>query len=77
MNTGVYVIEHIASGEKYFGSAAKPFDQRWGNHRQKLLTGKHTNAHLQAAWSKYGEDAFVFRIFGVHRKPLRCDEVSP
>jgi group I intron endonuclease len=62
MDTGVYVIEHIASGKKYVGSAAKSFSQRWGNHRRTLRKGTHKNAHLQSAWSKYGEDAFVFRI---------------
>ena len=62
MNTGVYVIEHTASGKKYIGSAAKSFDQRWGNHRRTLRKGTHKNTHLQRAWNKYGEDAFVFRI---------------
>ena len=62
MNTGVYVIEHTASGKKYVGSAAKSFSKRWGNHRNDLRKGTHRNAHLQAAWNKYGESAFLFRI---------------
>lgn len=62
MNTGVYVIEHIASGKKYVGSAAKSFSKRWREHRHSLRKGTHHSPYLQHAWDKYGEDAFVWRI---------------
>jgi group I intron endonuclease len=62
MNTGVYMIEHTASGKKYVGSAAKSFSRRWHTHRSRLRNGTHHSRHLQAAWDKYGEEAFVFRI---------------
>ena len=62
IDCGVYMIEHIASGKKYIGSAAKSISRRWSSHRSSLRNGKHKNSHLQRAWDKYGEDAFVFRI---------------
>lgn len=60
MNTGIYSIEHLASGKKYIGSAVN-FAKRWNVHRHHLSKGTHHSAHLQAAWSKHGEDAFEFR----------------
>jgi group I intron endonuclease len=62
MNTGVYVIEHTASGKKYVGSSAESFKSRWGQHRHRLRKGTHHSSYLQHAWDKYGEDSFVFRI---------------
>jgi len=62
MKSGVYVIEHIASGKKYVGSAAKSFSRRWDGHRSHLRKGTHHSKHLQAAWEKYGESEFIFRI---------------
>ena len=60
--TGVYRIRHIESGNLYIGSAANSFSKRWQNHRYYLRKGTHHNKHLQLAWNKYGEDAFVFEI---------------
>lgn len=31
-------------------------------HRWQLRNGTHDNKHLQNAWEKYGEDAFVFEV---------------
>jgi len=62
MNTGVYIIEHIASGKKYVGSASRSFYGRWHSHRSSLRKGTHHSVLLQRAWDKYGDDAFVFRI---------------
>jgi group I intron endonuclease len=62
MNTGVYVIEHLASGKKYIGSAAKSFYGRWHTHSSRLRKGTHHSSYLQHAWDKYGEDAFEFRV---------------
>ena len=33
---------------------------RCEHHRSSLRRGDHRNAHLQAAWNKYGEDSFEF-----------------
>ena len=59
---GVYMIEHIASGKKYVGSAARSISRRWIEHRHDLRKGIHHSRHLQRAWNKYGGDAFVWRI---------------
>lgn len=64
-STGVYVIEHIASGKKYVGSAAKSIKARWRHHRYQLRKGTHHSIILQRAWNKYGESAFAFRILEV------------
>ncbi len=58
---GIYAIRHIESGKVYVGSASN-ISKRWSRHRKDLRMGIHKNKHLQAAWSKYGEEAFVFEI---------------
>lgn len=60
MNTGIYSIEHLASGKKYIGSAVN-FAARWRAHRSDLRLGKHHSAYLQNGRNKYGEDAFEFK----------------
>mgnify|MGYP001617485807 CR=1 FL=1 len=57
----IYQIRHIASGKVYVGSAINPRD-RWKNHRVLLRNGKHHSIHLQRAWNKYNEVAFIFEI---------------
>lgn len=59
MQTGIYRITCSANQKSYIGSA-KDFDRRWYQHRWALKGGKHYNAHLQNAWNKHGEPAFVF-----------------
>ena len=41
---------------------AKSISARWRSHRSHLRRGTHPNAHLQAAWDKYGEGAFRFYV---------------
>lgn len=60
MNTGIYVIEHLASGKKYVGSAVN-IEKRWGDHRRDLGRRTHHASRLQNSWNKYGEEAFEFR----------------
>lgn len=69
MNCGVYEIAHLATGRRYIGSA-KNFKKRWADHRKQLRRGVHHSRYLQHAWSKYGEEAFVFRPM------LICSEVQ-
>lgn len=57
--SGVYAIEHIATGRKYIGSS-KAVRHRWAQHRSKLRQGTHPNPRLQNAWRHYGESAFAF-----------------
>lgn len=60
MNTGIYAIEHTDSGRMYIGSAVN-FGARWRVHLCLLRKGKHHSTHLQSAWDKYGEAAFLFK----------------
>lgn len=59
--SGVYRIRCSPTGKVYVGSSLT-LGKRLNGHRRKLVTGKHANAHLQAAWNKYGPDAFVFEV---------------
>lgn len=59
MKSGVYLITNQVNGKVYVGSSIS-IQCRIQQHRGKLRKNKHTNIHLQAAWNKYGEEAFVF-----------------
>ncbi len=61
---GVYRIHNIKTDKFYLGSAAgiKGVAGRFSVHRSKLRANTHNNPKLQAAWNKYGEDAFVFEV---------------
>lgn len=57
----IYKIRNVVNGNFYVGSA---FDTRtrFRQHRRLLRKGTHHCKHLQAAWNKYGEDAFKFEV---------------
>jgi group I intron endonuclease len=57
--SAVYQIRNVANGNRYVGSSSD-VRARWRAHRRCLNLGKHHAPHLQAAWTKYGPDAFVF-----------------
>jgi len=57
----IYWIKNTLNGKFYVGSTTQRY-VRWKTHRKKLRAGKHHCAHLQAAWSKYGEEAFEFSV---------------
>lgn len=59
--SGVYQIRNLQNGHVYFGSAIC-FRSRWNRHLSHLRAGTHHCRHLQAAWNKYGETAFVFYV---------------
>ncbi len=59
--SAIYGIRHVESGRLYVGSAVNLF-ARWRQHRSQLNRGKHHSRHLQAAWCKYGADAFEFVV---------------
>jgi len=60
-NGGIYLLTNFLSGESYLGSTTD-FTRRWLRHRRDLRRLRHANQHLQAAWNKYGENAFLFVI---------------
>jgi len=61
MNSGIYTITNKMNGHRYVGSAVD-LGARFSHHLHHLREGKHCNGHLQNAWNKYGEDAFLFEI---------------
>lgn len=61
MNPTIYCIENTKNNKKYIGST-KSINRRWYIHKYLLKKQKHANIHLQSAWNKYGEAAFVFSI---------------
>ena len=56
---GVYKIRNLISGKFYIGSTVS-FRNRRDAHFKELRSGVHNNRRLQAAFNKYGENAFVF-----------------
>lgn len=61
MTSGIYAIRNIVNDKQYIGSATN-LSKRWGEHRHYLKRGRHHSSALQNAWSKYGADAFQFRV---------------
>lgn len=57
----IYKIINAINNKFYIGSAVK-FTRRKATHLRMLRAGRHSNKHLQAAWDKYGEAAFVFAV---------------
>ena len=58
---GVYKIENLVNGKFYIGSTVS-LCRRQRQHWHELRRGDHHAVRLQAAWNKYGEDAFVVKI---------------
>lgn len=59
MKSCVYQILNTVTDKFYIGHSID-YDVRWWEHERKLKTNKHDNPYLQAAWNKYGKDAFEF-----------------
>lgn len=68
--TGVYIFRNTISKKCYIGSTVMSFSKRMENHLFHLRKNSHKNNHFQAAWNKYGEDAFEFDILEICDK---CD----
>lgn len=71
----VYKIINLNNAKFYVGSTAK-IKERFRAHRRKLRAGTHHCPHLQHAWNKYGEDAFVFRVVAYVDNPLELHAVE-
>jgi group I intron endonuclease len=70
MARGIYKIINIINNKFYVGSAVN-FSRRRTRHFSELKTQKHNNQKLQAAWNKYGPDAFIFVV--VEELPEHAD----
>jgi group I intron endonuclease len=66
--SGIYAIQHLATGRQYVGSSVSVED-RWLRHKRDLRKGLHHSAFLQRAWDKYGPDAFGFVILETCASP--------
>jgi group I intron endonuclease len=61
MNSGIYKIINIKTGDFYIGSS-KNIVKRWKIHKSKLKNKNHINNILQSAWNKYGENNLILEI---------------
>jgi group I intron endonuclease len=83
-NCGIYKILNQNNGKFYIGSAVS-LSMRWREHVWQLSRCLHPNRHLQSAWTKHGEDAFVFVVLEriedetklVEREQSYLDELRP
>lgn len=70
MTCGIYSIECLPTGKKYIGSSVS-IEDRWKQHLYALRRKEHHSNHLQRAYTRYGEGAFVFAVLEkVKRKDL-------
>ena len=81
--SGIYCIINIKNSKRYIGSS-KNIRQRLWTHRAYLRHNNHENAHLQAAWNKYGEDNFDYFILEpckedilLRREQYYIDSIKP
>ena len=65
---GVYAIVNAIDGKAYIGSSTR-LPRRWKEHLSDLRKGTHRNTHLQHAYTKYGADAFDYRILEIIDDP--------
>ncbi len=68
MKSGIYQIENQVNGNRYIGSAIN-LKCRHTQHFSDLRYQRHYNSHLQAAFLKYGEAAFVFSVLEYTEPP--------
>jgi group I intron endonuclease len=60
-SSGIYCIKCIPAQKCYIGSSSD-LHNRQRDHYAKLRIGKHRNPHLQSAFKKHGEHAFIFEV---------------
>lgn len=61
MTQVIYKIVNLVNDKFYVGSTIHK-KVRFRQHRRLLRSNRHHCKHLQAAWNKYGEDKFDFRV---------------
>lgn len=57
----IYKIINQVNDKFYVGSTTNT-RERFRTHRNRLRKNRHHSKHLQAAWNKYGEDKFLFKV---------------
>ncbi len=61
MDSGIYKIANIVTGDFYIGSSIN-IDKRFSRHKSDLKKQKHCNQILQRTCNKYGFDNLQFEI---------------
>jgi group I intron endonuclease len=61
MTQVIYKIVNLVNDKFYVGSTVNK-KVRFREHRKQLRGNRHHCKHLQAAWNKYGEEKFDFRV---------------
>ena len=69
----IYAIINILDDKHYIGQASDR-DFRWKEHRKSLRGFYHHNLLLQRAWSKYGEQNFIFVVLEVLSDTAKLNE---
>ena len=72
----IYQITNMVNGKYYIGST-ESFARREWQHKYDLKRNAHKNPRIQAAWNKYGPDAFVFEVIEEIREgasPLQIED---
>jgi len=69
----IYCITNIVNDKQYVGQAVIKL-KRWKDHKSALSVGKHNNRYLQAAYNKYGKDAFIYTVLEILPTTLSLDE---
>lgn len=69
----IYCITNIVNDKQYVGQAVIK-SKRWKDHKASLSVGKHKNRYLQAAYNKYGKDAFVYTVLEILPTLLKLTE---
>lgn len=59
--SGVYMLQCCVTSKVYIG-CTRDLRARLHGHVTTLRRGTHDNIKLQSTWSKYGEEAFLFRV---------------
>ncbi|MFA5385593.1 MAG: GIY-YIG nuclease family protein [Eubacteriales bacterium] len=62
--TGIYSILNTANGKRYIGQSVN-LSRRKSYHFNALRLNRHKNAHLQAAFNRYGAFFFVWSVLQV------------
>lgn len=58
---GIYCIEHLESGRKYYGSSMN-VEKRLSSHKKQIINKTHHNIQLQRAVDKHGLESFMFYL---------------
>lgn len=69
----IYCITNIINDKQYVGQAVIKA-KRWKDHESALSVGKHNNRYLQAAYNKYGVDAFIYTVLEILPTTLNLNE---